>query len=103
MPLDGRKVSRTSFPDFYIWAVNSGLNNVALKIDNNGVTLPDIRGRFLVGKSDSIGLGSSGGEATHTLTINEMPAHAHPVNIYAGNPGNLSGGFVNYVNTAHGS
>lgn len=77
LPLDGRKVSRVSFPDFFSWAVNSGLNGLALVVDNDGITLPDVRGRFLVNKSDSIEIGSSGGEAAHTLTINEIPSQAH--------------------------
>lgn len=36
-----------------------------------------IEGRFLLGSSSSYVLGSLGGEATHTLTISEMPSHNH--------------------------
>lgn len=36
-----------------------------------------IEGRFLLGASATYGAGSQGGEATHTLTINEMPVHNH--------------------------
>lgn len=46
----------------------------------NGVTtfaLPDLRGRVPIHMSAAIPQGSSGGEAAHTLTAAEMPAHTH--------------------------
>jgi microcystin-dependent protein len=39
--------------------------------------LPDLRDRFVVGASATRKIGDSGGEATHTLTIEEMPSHSH--------------------------
>lgn len=36
-----------------------------------------IEGRFLLGASSTYGAGSTGGEAAHTLTVNEMPQHNH--------------------------
>ncbi|WP_336636400.1 phage tail protein [Lysinibacillus fusiformis] len=41
--------------------------------------LPDLQGRVPLHKNDQITYGSIGGEATHTLTINEMPTHTHEV------------------------
>lgn len=54
-----------------------------------GGTWEQIQGKFLLGMSSSYPAGSSGGEASHTLTTNEMPAHAH-------NPANQTGyyGFI---------
>lgn len=37
-----------------------------------------IQGRFLLGASSSYSVNSTGGEAAHTLTTSEIPAHTHP-------------------------
>ena len=42
-----------------------------------GGTWEQIQGRFLLGMSSSYPAGSQGGEATHTLTANELPDHEH--------------------------
>lgn len=54
-----------------------------------GGTWEQIQGRFLLGMSSSYPAGSQGGEASHTLTIAEMPSHGH-------NPANEAGytGFI---------
>lgn len=41
--------------------------------------VPDLRGRFLMGVSEAHPLASTGGEEAHTLTVEEMPSHSHPV------------------------
>lgn len=40
-----------------------------------GGTWERITGKFLIGADDTYTLGSTGGEAEHTLTVDEMPAH----------------------------
>lgn len=42
-----------------------------------GGTWEQIQGRFLLGMSSSYPAGSQGGEASHTLTTEEMPSHGH--------------------------
>ena len=42
-----------------------------------GGTWEQIQGRFLLGMSSSYPAGSQGGEAEHTLTLNEIPEHRH--------------------------
>ena len=39
--------------------------------------LPDLRGRAAIGVGQGHTLGERGGEAAHTLHVNEMPAHTH--------------------------
>lgn len=43
----------------------------------SGTAWEKLEGRFLLGSSSTYTNGSTGGEATHTLTANEMPKHAH--------------------------
>jgi len=49
--------------------------------------LPDLRGRTPIHSGQGHPLGERGGEQVHTLSINELPAHTHIVQI-SSNPGN---------------
>jgi microcystin-dependent protein len=42
-----------------------------------GGTWSAITSQFLIGADDTYSAGSTGGEATHTLTVSEMPSHNH--------------------------
>ena len=46
-----------------------------------GGTWSELKGRFLLGRSTSYTAGSTGGEATHTLTLDEAPSHTHSVSV----------------------
>lgn len=42
-----------------------------------GGTWEQLKDRFLLAAGDTYSAGLTGGEATHTLTVSEMPAHSH--------------------------
>lgn len=39
----------------------------------------DLRDKFVLGAGNGYSVGATGGEATHTLTIEEMPSHSHSI------------------------
>lgn len=55
-----------------------------------GGTWKRIGGRFLLGADDTYTAGSTGGEAEHTLTIDEMPKHNHSLDNYNTAAGNTT-------------
>lgn len=58
-----------------IWSGSEVPDGWALCDGTNGT--PDLRGRFVLGKSTSHAIGSKGGSETVTLTVDQMPAHNH--------------------------
>ena len=72
---DGSAVSRTDYADLFtaigtVYGAGDGASTF---------NLPDLSGRVVLGVSQSHALGTTGGEATHTLTEQELPAHTHVV------------------------
>lgn len=63
-----------------------------------GGTWEQLKDRFLLGAGDTYSNGATGGEATHTLTIDEMPSHAHNyfVDTSAGNKYGVSINNIQY-------
>lgn len=55
-----------------------------------GGTWESIGGRFLLGADATYAAGSTGGEATHELTISEIPKHIHNINASYSNIGSSS-------------
>ena len=78
---------KTVFPIGYIYMTTSS------NFDPNntfGGTWIRIKDRFLLADGDNYTNGDTGGESTHTLTINELPSHKH----YVGNSENAKFWFL---------
>lgn len=50
-------------------------------LSGGNINLPDMTGKTLVGSGTSYTIGDEGGEETHTLTVQEMPAHDHSYDV----------------------
>jgi microcystin-dependent protein len=69
------------------WALCDGQlyildSNGDAQVESTGVQTPDLRGRFILGAGQGSlltnrTLGDTNGAETHTLNVNEMPAHNH--------------------------
>lgn len=51
--------------------------------------LPDLRGRIPIHQGNGFVLAETGGAEEITLTVNQIPAHSHPM-LASGGPGNLN-------------
>lgn len=49
-----------------------------------GGTWEQLKDRFLLAAGDTFQAGSTGGEAQHTLTVDEMPSHNHKIKLFTG-------------------
>lgn len=73
VPADGRAISRTVYARLfqrYGTAFGSGDGSTTFN-------MPDWRGRFPLFASATYAPGATGGEATVTLTVDQLPAHSH--------------------------
>ena len=69
-----------------------------------GGTWEQLKDKFLLGAGNNYNAGSTGGEATHTLTVNEMPVHeGHLTDNNTNTGGNYAGYLANTTTTAYGS
>lgn len=70
LPLEGGTYSASDYP-----ALFAVLDSFYKGVDT--FTLPDMRGRFVLGASLTYPVASAGGEESHILTESEMPVHSH--------------------------
>ena len=68
--------------------------NFSPNVSFNG-TWEQIKDTFLLAAGDTYIGGTSGGEATHKLTVNEMPSHKHDLRAPSGNIAASGGGIGN--------
>lgn len=77
----GPNLSTTIFEHVYpvgsIYITESELNPNAILPGGESSTWEKLEDRVLIGAGATYSLGSQGGEATHTLTVNELPSHNH--------------------------
>lgn len=74
---DGAAVSRTTYATLFatigvVWGIGDGVTTF---------NVPDLRKRTMMGQDGTAGyvIGNTGGAASVTLAVNQLPAHNHPV------------------------
>jgi len=70
LPCDGSEYDRADYPALYdlLAAFHTGPDTF---------TTPDLRGRAPIGTGSGYGIGDTGGEADHVLTVGELASHTH--------------------------
>lgn len=113
-------VSITPFDIYNLYPVGSIYMSVNSTNPSNyfGGTWEQIKDRFLLACGSTYSNGVTGGEATHKLTVEEIPAHSHYIKSYRGgaqwsvgylwsraaaDAGNAEGGQSNYTYDTGGS
>lgn len=97
----GQEVSRTTYSElFSIYGTAFGEGDGSTTFN-----LPNLKGKVVVGldetDTDFNSLGKTGGNKTHTQTVNEMPSHTHSTTV--GPWGVTSGGFYGVVSNKSGA
>ncbi len=68
---DGTSYARADYPDLY------DALDAAYIVDASTFITPDLRDQFVLAAGPTYAANSTGGAATHTQTVAEMPAHSH--------------------------
>lgn len=82
LPCDGSTYLRDDYPALY-----SVLDSIYI-VDTDHFSVPDLRGRTVIGAGSGSGLtsrsvGASGGEETHQLSVTELASHDHTIPLTA--------------------
>ena len=70
-----KKIKLAAYPVGWIYVSTSGSSRATLF----GWSWGQIQDMFLLAAGSTYSAGATGGEASHTLTANEMPAHTHSI------------------------
>lgn len=96
---DGSMLNRTTYKELFA-AIGTNFGT-----DGPGnFYIPDLRGKVVVGQDTTdtdFGMGATGGEKKHTLTVDEMPSHTHKTQ--ALNPDGEKGAWCVQYNTNGGN
>lgn len=99
-----QKIIDTVYP---VGSIYMSVNNVDPATFLSGTTWELIKGKFLLGHDDTViwdttvtppvqreffPLGQTGGEASHALTVEELPSHSHSIGLPLGNSGAVASG-----------
>jgi len=74
---DGGTYERVDYPDLYASLAP------AFILSADEFFVPDLRGKFVSGAVVVGDVGQTGGEAAHTLTVDEIPSHSHTIPLTA--------------------
>jgi len=73
LPCDGSTYLRVDYPNLY------DVLDTPFIVDADHFLVPDLRGRTIIGAGGAFSNADTGGEETHTLTVDEIPSHDHTI------------------------
>jgi len=73
LPCDGGTYLRVDFPELY------AVLDTPFIVDADHFSVPDLRGKTVIGAGGTFSNADTGGEETHTLDVSEMPSHSHTI------------------------
>lgn len=102
MPCDGRKLEIKQYPQLF-----KAIGTTYGGDGTNNFALPNLSGRILIGAGqgnglDEVKLGAFGGADKVTLTIDQLPAHSHKIQVATGGSATSSSPKSNYLGASRG-
>lgn len=82
--LQGQTLDRATYPALWAWVQEVGALVTGGYTAGNGTTtftVPDMRDKFIIGAGGAVAFGGTGGNASQTLSVANMPPHDHNVTV----------------------